>query len=138
MSAWALTKTEIDILVWWLRESGISKQEPTSLGRLLWAENYKSLRARYGYYDFREGKERRAPAYHYTKPPAVIHTNRGDFLVGNSDQAAKMCHFYSYQSCEHDGWETSRAKKMIDKLETYLVKYHGADWQKPNLMWGVA
>lgn len=138
MSVWALSKTEIDVLVWWLNETGVSRQEPTSLGRLLWAENFKSFRARYGDYDFRAGKYVKAPAYHYTKPPAVIKSHRGNFLTGSADQAAKHCHFYSYQSCEHEGWETSRAKKMIDKLENHLVRYYGADWQKPNLMWGVA
>lgn len=138
MSVWALSKTEIDVLVWWLNETGVSRQEPTSLGRMLWAENYKSIRARYGDYDFKAGKYVKAPAYHYTKPPAVIKSHRGNFLTGSADQAAKHCHFYSYQSCEHEGWETSRAKKMIDKLENHLVRYYGADWQKPNLMWGVA
>lgn len=138
MSAWTLSKTEIDVLVWWLRETGVSKQEPTSLGRMLWAENYKSIRARYGDYDWREGKYVKAPAYHYSKPPAVIKSYRGEFLTGNVDQAAKHCHFYSYQSCEHPGWETSRAKKMIDKLEDHLVRYFDADWHKPDLMWGAA
>ena len=133
MSAWELTKTEIDVLVYWFGKTGVSNQSPTTLGRMLWAENYKSIRARYGEYDWKNGKYRRTPEYHYSRP-----ATSNDFQLDNQDQALKMCHFYNYQSCEHDGWNTSRAKHMISKLENHLIAY-GADWQRGDgLKWGVA
>lgn len=136
MSAVTLNKIEIDILVWWANHTGVSKQEPTSLGRMLWSENYKSIRARYGHYD-RDWKYVKTPAYKYSPPPASIRNYDGVVQTQDPDQASKMCHFYIYQSCEHADWESSRAKRIIDKLNSHLVKHHNANWQKDGLAWGI-
>lgn len=44
----------------------------------------------------------------------------------------KTIHNYAYQSCEHDGWESSDAKRMMDALERRLVRklpgYDDAPW----------
>lgn len=128
MSAWLLNKYEIDVLVHWLYKTGVSNQQPDSLGAMLWSENYKSIRARYG------SNEKR-PSYRYTTPKARHYRNGKFFDPEDMDQALKMVHFYDYQTCEHYDWPSSRAKRMMDKLEAVLVSM-GADWQADNLHWG--
>ena len=131
MSAWLLSKQEIDVLVHWLHKTGVSNALPDSLGAMLWSENYKSIRARYGDYDYRTGKYVKRPAYHYQTPKST-----NDFDVESKDQALKMVHFYSYQTCEHDSYYSSRAHKMMDKLANVL-EAQGADYHKEGLKWGM-
>jgi hypothetical protein len=54
MSAWLLSKSEIDILVHWMFKMGTvqKRTNPDALGKTLWAANYRSIRARYGDYDY--------------------------------------------------------------------------------------
>ena len=44
----------------------------------------------------------------------------------------KGCHCYAYQSCEHPGWESSDARKLIDAIESHAVRnlpgYDAAPW----------
>jgi hypothetical protein len=44
----------------------------------------------------------------------------------------KACHCYAYQACEHAGWETSHAKRVIDAIEARAVRhlpgYDAAPW----------
>jgi hypothetical protein len=83
---------------------------------VLVAENVLSLTSRYG--------KRDAPkktTHRYTPGPALpaIHV-------------IKLAQSYDYQSCEHDGWETSEAKRWIDNLIAGLVYqlpgYGAAPW----------
>ena len=45
----------------------------------------------------------------------------------------KACHCQEYQSCEHDGWETSTAKAIVDAIEgaasRALPGYDDAPWE---------
>jgi hypothetical protein len=44
----------------------------------------------------------------------------------------KACHCYAYQACEHRGWESSRAKDIIERVEEHAVRhlpgYADAPW----------
>lgn len=44
----------------------------------------------------------------------------------------KACHCYAYQSCEYPGWEATRAKAIIDRIESHAVRhlpgYNDAPW----------
>ena len=44
----------------------------------------------------------------------------------------KLCHHYAYQSCEHSGWQSSDARKLIDAIESHAVHnlpgYTDAPW----------
>lgn len=44
----------------------------------------------------------------------------------------KACHCYAYQACEHKGWEDSRAKAIVDRIEEHAVRhlpgYEAAPW----------
>lgn len=130
MSAWPVSDREIDCLTYWISAYNLSKRMPDSIGRELRAENYKSLRARYGWY-YKEYQK--APAYHYTVPRA---TDKYDPY--NLDQVLKMVSFYSYQSCEHEGaWEKSQSYRWMRRL-IGLLELQGANSQREGLTWGAA
>ena len=131
MSAWPVSDREIDCLAYWISTLRFSKRTPVSIGRELRGENYKSLRARYGWYSEYE----KAPAYHYSVPKANPAKGYDPFDI---DQALKMVHFYSYQSCEHMGvWEKSQSYRWMQKLEHHFTLRH-ANWQREGLTWGAA
>jgi hypothetical protein len=48
-------------------------------------------------------------------------------------QVLKLCHCYEYQSCEHRGWKTSKARQMVEALKhavtSKLPGYADADWE---------
>ena len=135
MSAWLLNKYEIDVLVHWLHKTGVSRALPDDLGKTLWSENYRSIRARYGDYNY-HGNYVKRPSYRYATPKPRHYRSGKFFDPEDMDQALKLCHFYEYQSCEHgDSFYNSRACKMISKLRTVLENM-GADWQADNLHWG--
>jgi len=82
--------------------------------RVLLLENQRSLAARYP-----EDDDYRAAgsAYAYRRLPIVqfwISTQATGQLVG-------LLRGYIYQSCEHDGWETSTARKLCDQIERWLL-----------------
>jgi hypothetical protein len=130
MSAWPVNDREIDCLAYWISTLGLSKRDKTSIGRELRKENYRSLRARYGWY---RPEYQKAPAYHYAFP-----VRNGQYDPFDVDQALKMVHFYSYQSCEHEqAWMKSQSYRWMQKLEAALLE-HGADWQREGLTWGAA
>lgn len=134
MSAWPVSDREIDCLAYWISALGLSKRTPTSIGRELRSENYKSLRARYGWY-YKEYQK--APAYHYTEPRSNANNGK-TYDPYDFDQALKMVHFYDYQSCEHgEAWENSQSYRWMKRLEDMLIKM-GADWQREGLTWGAA
>lgn len=44
----------------------------------------------------------------------------------------KACHCYAYQACEHTGWNASRAKQIVERIEAHAVRalpgYEAAPW----------
>ena len=98
--------------------SGFAPGEAAELFALLVCENAESLWARYGaraVVMFDLGPHRYAPG------PALpaLHV-------------IKLAQSYRYQSCEHDGWETSKAKRWIANLISGLIYklpgYDAAPW----------
>ena len=93
---------------------------PDDLGRMLWRENMLSLGARYG----DAVDEEALASYHFGLTSALLSASPAALI--------KNLHCYAYQACEHDGWETSDAKKLCDRLESWLVHrlpgYDKAPW----------
>jgi hypothetical protein len=89
--------------------------DPSQTFYMLVTENALSITARYGKREAPKGPHRYLPG------PAlpVIHV-------------IKLAQSYSYQSCEHEGWSTSEAKRWIDNLIAGLVYklpgYDAAPW----------
>jgi len=85
--------------------------------QMLYDENCESLAARYG--------------DDYTPiniPENYVPTIRNIFAL------AKAVDCYSYQSCEHDGWEASKAHKICKSILSHLLTNH-IDYEKAP--WGV-
>jgi hypothetical protein len=93
-----------------------------ALGNCLWHENHVSVWHRY------PGDARHE--CHYVYP-----TKNGRFAVPQLLPVVtvlKQIQCYEYQSCEHDGWETSDARKfcldLTSRLISYLPGYEAAPW----------
>jgi hypothetical protein len=137
MSAWTVSKRHIDALVYWLDRYALIKDRQ-KVGEMLWSENYKSIRARYGDYD-RDGMFVKRPKYDYRDPlPIPQRGNYDDFDPKNLDQILALVHCYDYQSCEHDGWEKSRSYRLMEKLRVQL-ELSGAEWKREGTRppWGI-
>lgn len=134
MSAWIVSKTHIDALV----HAGIDAElirpeEADEFGRMLWRENLASVAFRYPY-DKGNG-DRPGPVsfrdHHvdeYTFEPL-------DGGLGASRKAPAVVRqaagCYDYQSCEHDGYQGSKAQQFA----TLLYELHkDAEGDAP---WGV-
>lgn len=118
MSAFFVEKSTIDhIVAMAIRadiKAGRQSDDPADImGRLLWLENVKSLRHRYPGDDWGT-EEQVANAYTYIDP---VGAGEGNPFW----QAVKSADCYCYQSCEHDEWESSEAKKIADKARAYAL-----------------
>jgi hypothetical protein len=97
-------------------DAGMSDAEYTFA--VLVAENRASLMARYETddSDYELEYRRKRPSDDFAKPIAII----------------KLIQSYSYQSCEHDGWEASEAHRWVASLEHGLLMkipgYEQAEW----------
>jgi len=83
--------------------SSISEAELTRIGNTLVKANYKSVNARYN----ESGK---APKY--TFKSVKLHTPIEIF---------RACHCLEYQSSDYDGWNRSKAKRLLIKIKDYII-----------------
>ena len=137
MSAYLVSKATIDAIVF-LRQRAADRGaltssvrgsfgtlSPDELGRALWRENMLSLRARYAKRMGEQVNEALLASYSYSPPGRL--TTAVEFL--------KIIACYEYQSCEHDGWETSDARALCRCLAehaiTQLPGYDDAPWGLP-------
>lgn len=142
MSAWIVDKAHIDALLavavngprgvsfdQWYGFSWAETVEPVKwvrsrdavpdkIGMMLWSENFASIHDRYP--DTIEGGE-------YPGPIGIAHEHVLTYTWPegtprlNAVEALKATQCYQYQSCEHDGWETSEAKRFTDALKENLI-----------------
>jgi hypothetical protein len=136
MSAMFVSKCDIDLLVSARRVFASAvrigerydradRVNPDDLGRLLWAENVRSLRHRYPTdRDDHRAFDREVLAYAFT-----AYRDLKPGLIG------RLAEFYEYQTCEHPDWRASDAFFALGELRVELVKLlPGAD----DAPWGVA
>lgn len=127
MSAFICSDKHISALVNWaarnkcdywpegaVRRSNVECHEK-EVFKMLLAENYASVNYRYNEEDEPEG----------TYDPKA--------LVTDPVHIIKMCHCLDYQSCEHPGWADSRAKALLDQIESAAIRalpgYDNAPWE---------
>ena len=100
----------------------------SKVGQLLWNENILSVQGRY---PDCVGKPENMPG---PVDEIFIYAHSRDWNESGLEpiQVLKACNCYEYQSCEHDGWETSEAKAFIDALRAAAVRalpgYDDAQW----------
>lgn len=118
MSAFVVSKVHIDILV--AVRHVVKKEHPSAklfdnthtdndLGRMLWRENMLSVAHLYPDHEDMQLDEEELRRYRHEPMQATV------------VECIKAIHCYQYQACEHDGWETSDAKKYVDELHSSLV-----------------
>ena len=104
--------------------------DPTALGRLLLAENMRSVLHRYT--DAIEADE-------YALYAQIVETYRYRPVVHVAPATAiKAARSMAYQSCEHPEWQTSEAKAICEAIEHFAVDamptYRASDgwcWSRP-------
>lgn len=130
MSAWRVSKTHIDVLVtvaidarhpgssFYFYHEGegryVTRETADEIGRMLWEENFRSVNHRYD-------ESEPVPEYRFarTEDKPIVEVLKG-------------IDCYEYQSCEHDEWESSAAKRFCDSLRDTLIGklpgYDAAPW----------
>jgi hypothetical protein len=125
MSAFVVSKRDIDAVVTVALEQNFSNRPANELGKLLWLENVKSVAYRYGmparHADEHHGYLADVNAYAFEPCPL------------SDGAASKIVHCLDYQSCEHDEWPTSEAGKLVNALIAKLPS-GGPDYDKAP--WG--
>lgn len=107
--------------------------DEVALANMLWGENRKSIEYRYP--DTIDHPEDSPGEIGETF--VFIEDNFPDmrWLKFDPVQVMASCDCYSYQSCEHPGWEESEAKAFIDSLIGYVRRrvqgYDEAIWGVP-------
>jgi hypothetical protein len=129
MSAYLCTNEHITYLVSASNSRAISYSSPKPveelvlIGNMLVQANLDSLASRYD--DSTENLD-----------PITAADFRKPWVHFNPVQVLKSAQCYEYQSCEHDGWETSEARKWIDSLKSraigILPGYDAAKWGAPE------
>ena len=114
MSAWVCSHNHIAAIVEaGIRSNTIQRADADAVGQDLLDTNVASVNYRYNDTD---------------TPAKYTHRVRAVSFV----QLAKAVHCYAYQSCEHDGWETSQAKGMseaiLHRASQQLPGYDAAEW----------
>lgn len=121
MSAFIVSKRHIDAIVTTANAWDERPADPDELGRMLWIENVCSVDHRYNEHSI----DAMADALTYSWPAFAP--------VLSPVEALKAIACYEYQSCEHPGWEASKAHAFVRdfRLEAIsrLPGYREAAWE---------
>ena len=121
MSAWLCSDKHIFELAKYYAEKcqsySSNKISFKEAAQILYDENCKSLEACYG----------------ETQDPIFIPINYAP-TVRNIFALAKLVDCYSYQACEDDGWEASKANEICQSIKHHLLSNH-PDYEKAP--WGI-
>lgn len=128
--------TSDDPVEWAVIRCTATAAERVSVGNMLWAENVKSVSARYADsktlndlpgngLDAAEGYMLTARDFSLYRPQKI-----------DPVQVLKSCSCFRYHSCEHDGWKYSEACRFIESLEHHAIAalpgYEDAVWGAPS------
>jgi len=123
MSAFVVSRAHIAALVEALFRYEVypGDCDGTALGQLLWEENIVSVLTRYHdcTRDDMPGPLGEDFVFVWTVSPARTAYVRAPWHVFG------LLSCYSYQSCEHDGWETSEACHLMTTLQTRVLTSMG-------------
>ncbi len=106
-----------------------NREDAERLAQVLWAENVASVAHRY------HGDK-------LSELPGMVPDAEAGFEYGRHEwtheqpswvQVLKACDCYTYQSCEHPGWEGSEAHAIIEALRSKAIRslpgYEDAAWE---------
>lgn len=127
MSAYVVNQNHISAIVRWACRNNVSVyySNPTrslkagqeqEMAEILLAENVKSVNYRYN---------------ETAEPEAIVYDAFATIL--KPVEVIKACQCLEYQSCEHDGWDDSVAKKILDTITDAAIRnlpgYDAAPWE---------
>lgn len=128
MSAFIVSEKHIHVIVTalkrqecWSTKEILKKynQDLNLIGKILWSENFRSVNYRYD-------ENSKTPNYEFAQ------------IYVSYYQVIKAIDCLKYQSCEHEDWEFSEAKNILDKLENVIfhkIKDSNKDYQ--NASWSI-
>jgi len=112
MSAWICTTKHINLLAHACIQLGvINEDEGQKAATDLYGENVKSVNYRYRSQEVYPPIKFVQPDTYYTKLDLI--------------DVYKQMNCFDYQSCEHDGWETSSAKNLLFLLKCAIEQELG-------------
>lgn len=112
------------------------RKRAAEVAQMLWDENFASINARYP--DTIEHPEG-SPGVISEAEAGFVYGEHRDLFLHNIEpaQVLKACDCLEYQSCEHDGWETSEAHAFLVSLRSSAWRrvpgYEDAEWGGPKL-----
>ncbi len=99
--------------------------DPNLLGQGLLDENYRSVNARYR-------RDDPVPVYVFRPTTTGVVDHDGTTRALEPLDIIKLCNCLEYQSCEHDGWDTSWAQAFLQSVVRAAVRrlpgYDAAPW----------
>ena len=102
----------------------IKALSPHAIGQALLDENHRSVNHRYA-------TDATAPCYRHLDRACFKPDGLNSRLLMATD-IIKLAHCLAYQSCEHDDWETSWAKRFLDRVIDAAIRllpdYGDAPW----------
>lgn len=114
----------------WKEPDPYNHEAVAAAGQMLWDENFASVTRRYPSDDFDNLPGPIGENFVYA------HHAHSPYISIDPVQVMKSCDCYTYQSCEHEGWESSEARQFILRLRdaaSKLVKgYDDAEWGAPK------
>ena len=112
MSAFIVSRQHIQQLVESINVHIEPLTDPTAVGQQLWDENIASVHTRYPDEPLEDlpGPRGENFTYHHQVPECLMGTL----------SLLKLARSYAYQSCEHEGWAGSRARTLIERLQTAM------------------
>lgn len=94
-------------------------------GHLLMAENVASVAHRYA--SITPEEKGAADAYRFQRVPGKI----------AHDAAVMACACLDYQSCEHDGWRSSAARRVLLEIQAHAAYYLVTEPRRTELPWHI-
>lgn len=118
----------LDAVPYDMRASGNTARTQSRVFSMLVSENLASLAARYPGEATTKNNELCFDTF--TFQTAALRSPRVAGMPAL--HIIKLCHHYAYQACEHPGWETSAACKLVRAIEAHAVLdlpgYDAAPW----------
>lgn len=129
MSAFIVSDNHINAIVSWMArpENNYGRtmltEDCQQVGRVLMEENCKSVGHRYGHH---------ACMAKECADSVESYRFKQDKAKRSAVEIIKACQCLEYQSCEHDGWSDSQAKRILDEVQSTAISklpgYDAASW----------
>jgi hypothetical protein len=131
MSAFLCSNEHINLLVSYGIDCGaFSLDDAPTVMKAFAIQNVRNLVSLYGRRAEDEAREADSYEFYRIKPRDALQRAGCDKTRAANDLATavlKQCKAFSYQCCDHDGWEASVAAALLDRIESYAARNGAKD-----------